>query len=275
MPVLLGILAILAVLLGVVALVLLTALLLPLGFSFEYHPGRFRVAAIYGPLRRTVWAHRTRHRQRAGNDAKERPAPSAPETPAAPAAEQEAIKAPAQPKAESKTEPERQVLPTGEFVPPLHEGTLPDEEEEELPSGAASRLERMLELLEEDPKALANCVLAHMHWLHRHSFFKMKMQHLYVYWTVTCEDAARTAVAYGAEMAAFNTALALVQQTIPLQSDRLWLEPDFTGQYRARRKVSFVVSARAILMIHLLYRIWKDPLLQPVAPFKTTENQNQ
>ena len=80
----------------------------------------------------------------------------------------------------------------------------------------------------------------------------------------SCEDASRTAVVYGAEMAAFNTALALVQQTVLLQSDRLWLEPDFLGNRRAERRISCTVSASAILMFHLLYRIWKDPLLQPV-----------
>lgn len=265
MPVLLAIIKLLAVLLLILALVLLVALLLPLGFSFEYHPGRFRVAALYGPLRRTVWAHHTRPRKRERPSAEEKAAGVAVHVPleSAPAPEKEPASAP--PPAQPKVTPESgpQVLPTGEFVPPVKEVLPPDEEEAELPSGAMGRLERMITLLEEDPRALAKCVLAHMRWLDRHSFFKIKVRHLYVYWTVTCEDAANTAVAYGAEMAALNTALALVQQTVRLQSDCLWLEPDFTGQCRANRKISFVVSASAILMIHLLYRIWKDPLLQP------------
>lgn len=268
MPVLLAIIKIVAVLLAILVLLIVTALLLPLGFSFEYHLGRFRVEAIYGPLRRTVWAHRSGHQRHAKAETPKAevavPKHVVPETP--PSAE----KQPKKPKAEASAS--QQVLPTGEFVPPIQEGLPPDEEEAELPSGARSRLERVLDLLEEDPKALANCVLAHMRWLDRHSLFKIKVRHLHVYWTVTCEDASRTAIVYGAEMAAFNTALSLAQQVIRLQSDVLWLEPDFTGEHRAKRKVSFVVSASAILMIHLLYRVWKDPLLQPAAQTEPQTN---
>ena len=47
----------------------------------------------------------------------------------------------------------------------LPEAAAPEEEEEELPSGVMGRLERMLSLLEEDPKALAHCVFGHVRWL--------------------------------------------------------------------------------------------------------------
>ena len=91
----------------------------------------------------------------------------------------------------------------------------------------------------------------------------MRVRRLQVFWTVTCEDAAATAIAFGAAMTALNTALAAVQQAIPLQSEGLWLEPDFTGARRADRHIFGIVQARAILMLHLLYRVWNDPLLQP------------
>ena len=68
---------------------------------------------------------------------------------------------------------------------------------------------------------------------------------------------------YDSELEALNTALAAVQQVIPLQSEGLWLEPDFTGMRRADRRIFGIVQARAILMLHLLYRVWNDPLLQP------------
>lgn len=233
MPVLLAVLKILAVLLVILVVLAVVALLLPLGFALEYRPDRFRVSAVYGPFRRTVWSHRM-HRPKQGQivDALKE---TAAEAPAPPAAKEEVV--PPEPSQE--------------------------EEEEELPSGAMGRLERMILLLEDNPKALADCVLGHMRWLHRHSIFKMSIRHADVFWTVTCEDAAKTAIAYGAEMAALNTAIALVQQTVRLQSDRLWLEPDFTGNRRAERKIACTVSASAILMLHLLYRVWKDPLLQP------------
>ena len=127
----------------------------------------------------------------------------------------------------------------------------------------------MLTLLEDDPQALLHCAWEHMRWLDRHSFFKVWVRHLNVFWTVTCEDASRTAIAYGAALSALNTALAAAQQMLHLQSDRLCLEPDFTGQRRQEREISFTVSACAALMFHLLYRIWKDPLLQP-APREST-----
>ena len=72
-----------------------------------------------------------------------------------------------------------------------------------------------------------------------------------------------------AEMALANNLLALVQQYIRVQSDRLWLEPDFTGERAGERIVSFrLTSCAAVLLwlvIRLLHRLWKDPQLQPAA----------
>lgn len=144
-----------------------------------------------------------------------------------------------------------------------------EEETPQIPAGAIGRMERVLTLLEDDPQALLHCAWEHMRWLDRHSFFKVRVRHLNVFWTVTCEDASRTAIAYGAALSALNAALAAAQQMLHLQSDRLCLEPDFTGQRRQEREISFTVSACAALMFHLLYRIWKDPLLQP-APREST-----
>lgn len=47
---------------------------------------------------------------------------------------------------------------------------------------------------------------------------------------MTADEASTTAELFGAEMALANNLLALVQQYIRVQSDRLWLEPDFTGE---------------------------------------------
>ena len=265
MPVLLAILKVLAVLLLAVGVLVLTALLLPMGLAIEYRTGYFRVSAVYGPLRRTVWSHRMNPRTDniasffQNKEKKEKAVSEEPQPPKS-SAHPQPDKAPAtdKPRQQGKAEP-----------PPINTMPVPEktveEEEAELPSGAKGRIERALSLLEEDPKKLGNCLLGHMRWLHQHSIFKISVRHVNIFWTVTCEDAAATAVAYGAEMAAFNTALALVQQTVRLQSDCLWLEPDFTGSRRAERRISCTISASAILMVHLLYRVWKDPLLQPVA----------
>lgn len=61
--------------------------------------------------------------------------------------------------------------------------------------------------------------------------------------------------------------LAFVQQHVRLQSDRLWLEPDFTGQRAGERSISFSLKSCAgvllWLLLRLLRRLWKDPQLQP------------
>lgn len=266
MPVLFTICKILAILFAAAAIFLTTALLLPLGFAVEYRPDRFRVIAVYGPLRRTIWSHRLHRMTGVGKTEspkkEEKGAPSVSPHTAQPA---ESTPGPAAPG--NSVQP---VTPTASPQDESSEKTLPSqglpEEEEELESGAVmGRLERMLELAAEDPRKLGNCVLQHMRWLQKHSFFKIHIRHLNVFWTVTGEDAAQTALMYGAEMTVFNTALALVQQTVRLQSDRLWLEPDFTGIRQEERRISCTVCASAVLMFHLLYRIWKDPLLQPAS----------
>lgn len=269
MPVLLAILKILAVLLLILAAILITALLLPLGFSVEYKPGKFRLSAVYGPFRRTLWAYRAKAKKQSAVSETlstiKKEVPKQPEQQTEPVTE----KPKTEPSAQASSEQGAPANP-----PPVAEEPPPEAEEEldELPSGIRGRLERAIEVLEEDPKAMLQCVLGHMQWLDRHSVFKLHVRHLNVFWTVTCDDAAATAITYGAAMGALNTALALIQQTVRLQSDRLWLEPDFTGARRTERRISFTVSASAALMIHLLYRIWRDPLLQPKTQPKTENN---
>ena len=112
-------------------------------------------------------------------------------------------------------------------------------------------------------------MFGHLRWVGRFLARHIKVQHLAVFWTVTGEDAAQTAELYGAAMAAANNLLAFLQQYIRLQSDRLWLEPDFTGERAGERIVSFrLTSCAAVLLwlvIRLLHRLWKDPQLQPAA----------
>lgn len=266
MPILFTIIKVLAILAGVLIVLLVLALLMHLGFSVEYRPDRLRVVAIYGPLRRTVWSHRLHRpdvprREKTPEKTEASPLPSAFKSGGQAASDETAKACPGKEKTDGRP-PEEKTMPAEE--PGLPGQSMPEEEEWE--SGAVvGRLERIAELASEDPKTLGNCILQHMRWLQRHSIFKIHVRHLNIFWTATGEDAAETAILFGAEMAAFNTALALAQQVILLQSDCLWLEPDFTGMRRTERYISCTVSASAILMFHLLYRIWKDPLLQPAA----------
>lgn len=126
-----------------------------------------------------------------------------------------------------------------------------------------------MQLLSNDPMAFARCMLGHTGWLGRHLLRSVRVSGLDIFWTVTADEASATAELFGAEMALANNLLALVQQYIRVQSDRLWLEPDFTGERAEERIVSFrLTSCAAVLLwlvIRLLHRLWKDPQLQPAA----------
>lgn len=138
-----------------------------------------------------------------------------------------------------------------------------------LPFGISARIDAAMQLLSNDPMAFARCMLGHTGWLGRHLLRSVRVSGLDIFWTVTADEASTTAELFGAEMALANNLLALVQQYIRVQSDRLWLEPDFTGECAGERIVSFrLTSCAAVLLwlvIRLLHRLWKDPRLQPAA----------
>ena len=138
-----------------------------------------------------------------------------------------------------------------------------------LPFGISARIDAAMQLLSNDPMAFARCMLGHTGWLGRRLLRSVRVSGLDIFWTVTADEASATAELFGAEMALANNLLALVQQYIRVQSDRLWLEPDFTGECAGERIVSFrLTSCAAVLLwliIRLLHRLWKDPQLQPAA----------
>ena len=138
-----------------------------------------------------------------------------------------------------------------------------------LPFGISARIDAAMQLLSNDPMVFARCMLGHTGWLGRHLLRSVRVSGLDIFWTVTADEASATAELFGAEMALANNLLALVQQYIRVQSDRLWLEPDFTGERAGERIVSFrLTSCAAVLrwlVIRLLHRLWKDPQLQPAA----------
>ncbi|MFR6663209.1 MAG: hypothetical protein ACLURG_08175 [Gemmiger sp.] len=136
-----------------------------------------------------------------------------------------------------------------------------------LPFGISARIDAAMQLLSDDPMAFASCMLDHTGWLGRLCLRTLRVTHLDIFWTVHADEAAATAALYGAEMALANNLLAFVQQHVRLQSDRLWLEPDFTGQRAGERSISFSLKSCAgvllWLLLRLLHRLWKDPQLQP------------
>ena len=264
-----------------ILLLLVVALLLPLGIQAAYRPGEAFAKAFYGPLKFTLWPRGGT--QGAQSKAKSKPTQKSPEKPDT-SPPPTVIKTVEGEKASVtiKVEPDKSALPTPAPRPAATTAqaeakTTPASAPEEtppaqnskggLPFGISDHIDAAMQLLSDDPMAFAKCMLGHTGWLGRRLLRTVRVQHLDVFWTVTADEAGTTAELYGAEMAALNNLLAFLQQYIRLQSDRLWLEPDFTGERTGERNISFRVSIGTgvllWLLLRLLWRLWKDPQLQP------------
>lgn len=264
-----------------ILLLLVVALLLPLGIQAAYRPGEAFAKAFYGPLKFTLWPRGGT--QGAQSKAKSKPTQKSPEKPDT-SPPPTVIKTVEGEKASAtiKVEPDKSALPAPAPRPAATTAqaeakTTPASAPEEtplaqnskggLPFGISDHIDAAMQLLSDDPMAFAKCMLGHTGWLGRRLLRTVRVQHLDVFWTVTADEASTTAELYGAEMAALNNLLAFLQQYIRLQSDRLWLEPDFTGERTGERNISFRVSIGTgvllWLLLRLLWRLWKDPQLQP------------
>lgn len=264
-----------------ILLLLVVALLLPLGIQAAYRPGEAFAKAFYGPLKFTLWPRGGT--QGAQSKAKSKPTQKPPEKPDT-SPPPTVIKTVEGEKASVtvKVEPDKSALPAPAPRPAATTAqaeakTTPASAPEEtppaqnskggLPFGISDHIDAAMQLLSDDPLAFAKCMLGHTGWLGRRLLRTVRVQHLDVFWTVTADEAGTTAELYGAEMAALNNLLAFLQQYIRLQSDRLWLEPDFTGERTGERNISFRVSIGTgvllWLLLRLLWRLWKDPQLQP------------
>lgn len=95
----------------------------------------------------------------------------------------------------------------------------------------------------------------------------VKICRLRVFWTVTREEASATAIAYGRTITLLNTALAKARDHMKIESEELRLEPDFTGELTAQRRISFEVLTRPITVLiiaaRLIWRLLHDPVLLP------------
>ena len=253
--------------------ILLAALILPLGIRFSYRPGSLQVRAYYGPLQFTLWPRDGAGSAPAAPQPAAAPAPSAGTSAATEGKTPHAATAgkpsapPATKAAAPHTLPESAAAPqpgSADTAPPEPESTPP---KGSLPFGISEHISAARQLLSDDPMAFASCMLGHTGWLGKLCLRALRITHLDIFWTVHAEEAAATAALYGAEMALANNLLAFVQQHVRLQSDRLWLEPDFTGQRAGERSISFSLKSCAgvllWLLLRLLHRLWKDPQLQP------------
>lgn len=264
-----------------ILLLLAVALLLPLGIQAAYRPGEAFAKAFYGPLKFTLWPRGgTQGTQSKAKSKPTQKSPEKPDTSPPPTViktvdgekasvtvkvepDKSALPAPAPRPAATAAQAEAKTTPASapEETPPAQDS------KGDLPFGISDHIDAAMQLLSDNPMAFAKCMLGHTGWLGRRLLRTVRVQHLDVFWTVTADEASTTAELYGAEMAALNNLLAFLQQYIRLQSDRLWLEPDFTGERTEERNISFRVSIGTgvllWLLLRLLWRLWKDPQLQP------------
>ena len=264
-----------------ILLLLVVALLLPLGIQAAYRPGEAFAKAFYGPLKFTLWPRGgTQGTQSKAKSKPTQKSPKKPDTSPPPTViktvegekasvtvkvepDKSALPAPAPRPAATAAQAEAKITPASapEETPPAQDS------KGGLPFGISDHIDAAMQLLSDDPMAFAKCMLGHTGWLGRRLLRTVRVQHLDVFWTVTADEASTTAELYGAEMAALNNLLAFLQQYIRLQSDRLWLEPDFTGERTGERNISFRVSIGTgvllWLLLRVLWRLWKNPQLQP------------
>lgn len=269
MTILLVILKILGVLLLVLLLLLLAALLLPLGLDIRYKAGRWQVQARYAMLHFTLYPPKSAPQQTPS------PAPETPQKnpPAAekpnppPAAKAEPAQQTPPPQKADKPQPPPKQPPETKPAAKAQAKPEPKPQAGGLPFGIGARFDAALALLQRDPVAFVKCAFGHMGWLGRGLAKSLRLDHVTVFWTVTGQDAAATAVTYGALLGALNTAWALLQQSVRVQADSLRLEPDFTGQQKANRCISLQVRSCAAVLLWLALRfarrLYKEPLWQP------------
>ena len=271
MTILLVTLKILGAALLILLLLLLVALLLPLGLDIRYAAGQWQVQARYALLHFALYPPKSAPQQ-AASPAREVPKEPAAQKPPPPAAK-------AEPAQNTQKADKTQSPPPKQPTPPAAKAQAKPEPKPQaggLPFGIGARLDAALALLQRDPVAFVKCAFGHLGWLGRGAAKSLRLDHVTVFWTVTGQDAAATAVTYGALLGALNTAWALLQQSVRVQADRLWLEPDFTGQQKADRCISLQVRSCAAVLLWLALRfarrLYKEPLWQPEKSKATPHN---
>lgn len=250
MTVLLGALVFLgrALLVLVLVVLVVAALLLvvPVGIAFRWTPAAgTMVQACIGPVRHMLYPRRKKKQKKKPEPSPEKrgtgDSPSATPAPAAQA---------------TATAPERPVQeptePGASLPPEVREGAAPVPEQPLPPLTDIPRDE----LAPDERDALLGTAKVFFRTLapHRKRLLRgIQVRHLNVFWTVTGDDAAATAVAYGGKMALANNLLGLARQFLSIRADSLRIEPDFTGQMTEKRIFSCQIQTRPYIILLILF----------------------
>ena len=173
-----------------ILLLLVVALLLPLGIQAAYRPGEALAKAFYGPLKFTLWPRGGT--QGAQSKAKSKPTQKSPEKPDT-SPPPTVIKTVEGEKASVtiKVEPDKSALPAPAPRPAATTAqaeakTTPASAPEEtppaqnnkggLPFGISDHIDAAMQLLSDDPMAFAKCMLGHTGWLGRRLLRTVRVQ---------------------------------------------------------------------------------------------------
>lgn len=226
------VLQIVAALLALAVLALCIFLLLPAGILASWKAQKAEIWLSIGPLKRRFYPPRERE------DEEKTPQPSAKRT----ERKQAARPLEDEPAAEQTAPPE----PREDTQKSPHREPHPDE------------VDRLYDNLMDNPMKYVRMLT---HWAKgpgKLLLDHLKVKKVRIVWTVTGEDAAQTAIAYGALAAACNTAWAAVEDLVDIQAEELRLEPDFTGERRKERCFSCQITARMyIIMASVILTVWR------------------
>ena len=270
LAVLLTVLKILGIVLAVILVLVAVVLVLPVGLSLRYEGKTLELRLRAGPVRILLYPRPSRSAAQARRGAAPEAAPAGPgrdsPKPAAPrcarAGESAAQAAgPAVPKASVAAPAGQPEKKAGEKSPNKNKASARPEK--------PGLVERVLGAFRSNPveflSHLFSLVMAAGGWL----LHGVRITRLRVLWTVTREDASDTAITYGRAVAALNTALAVARDHMKIESEELRLEPDFTGERAAQRRISFELFTRPVIVlvigVRLLRRFLHDPVLFPKA----------
>lgn len=270
LAVLLTVLKLLGIVLAVILVLVAVVLVLPVGLSLRYEGKTLELRLRAGPVRILLYPRPSQSAAQARQGAAPEAAPAGPgrdsPKPAAPRcapAGQSAAQAagPAVPKASVAAPAGQPEKKAGEKSPNKNKASARPEK--------PGLVERVLGAFRSNPveflSHLFSLVMAAGGWL----LHGVRITRLRVLWTVTREDASDTAITYGRAVAALNTALAVARDHMKIESEELRLEPDFTGERAAQRRISFELFTRPVIVlvigVRLLRRFLHDPVLFPKA----------
>lgn len=294
LAVVLMVLKIIGMILLALLLLLLLALLLPAGIHFRWsHIGGLRLQLCYGPLHFTLYPRKADEEEKKaetkqGNTPKTEPTSAAPPKPTPPPA-----KAPEEPqKAEPAPPAEKeQGKPKAPETSPQPEQAVPKPKAKSAPAAETPAAEpqpeedtglvdRIKAAVRADPVGYVRHLFSVLRASVGPLLRGFRVSKLNVIWTITGETAAETAILYGQTLTTLNTILAIAQDHIKIQADRLWLEADYTGSAKQQRVVSLKLLLCPLLaLVTVVCFVWHarhDPqLLPPKHPKYNTPETEQ